>query len=157
IGVFQLGPFRQISSADYAFTDIYFLSNGGATSLAVMTSAGPVLLDAKLPGWGAAVMAGVRQVTEMPVAAIVATNAGGDHAGAIAESPPPVQVLMHETTANRLKGRAGKGTIKTFRDKTTLTVGDVTLLVYNFGKGNSDGDAFVVVPSERTAYAGDLV
>ena len=157
LGVFQLGPFRQISSPDYAFTDIYFLSSGGAVSLAVNTGAGPVLLDAKLPGWGAAVQDGLRQISEMPVAGIIATHGHEDHVGALSEYAQPLQIHMHENTLGRLKGRAGTATARTFRDQAKLTIGDVALHVYHFGKGHTDGDAIVVVPGERTAYVGDLV
>lgn len=156
ITVYQLGPFKLLSDPNYAFTDVYFLGNGGATALAVMTAAGPVLLDAKLPGWGPAVLDALHQVTDMPLTTIINTHGHEDHAGADSEYPRPVEVVMHENSVNRLKGRAGTGTVRTFRDQTSLTIGDVTFRLYYFGKGHTDGDTIVVLPDHKTAYVGDL-
>jgi len=137
--------------------EVYFLSNGDANAIAAVTGDGIVLLDAMPAGWGAAVLNTLQVVSYMPVAAIINTHAHGDHAGANAEYPEPVQIVMHDNSRKRFAQSAGQGrTIKAFSDHIPVTLGNRPLHVYHFGKGHTDGDAIVVIPDIRAAYVGDL-
>jgi cyclase len=94
----------------------------------------------------------------MPVTAIINSHAHEDHAGANAEYPDAVQILMHENSGKRLARSAAKNKgVKTFRDTMPVTIGNRPLHVYYFGKGHTDGDAIVVIPDIKAAYVGDLV
>ena len=157
VGITPIGPLVAISNPEYSFAEVYFLSNGGANALGVVTADGAVLIDAKLPGWGPAVLDALQQVTDMPVTTIINTHAHEDHAGADAEYPGPVEIVMHENSSKRLVRGAGTGrTVRTFGDHTTVTVGKRALQVYHFGRGHTDGDAIVVIPDVKVAYVGDL-
>ena len=157
VGITPIGPLVPISNPEYTFAEVYFLSNGGANALAVVTTAGAVLIDAKLPGWGPATLEALEQVTDMPVTTIINTHAHEDHAGANSEYPGPVEIVVHENSSRRLVRSAAKGkTVKTFGDHTSVTVGTRTLHVYHFGRGHTDGDAIVVIPDTKLAYVGDL-
>lgn len=137
--------------------EVYFLSNGEANAIAAVTGDGIVLLDAMPAGWGGAVLNTLQVVSYMPVAAIINTHVHGDHAGADAEYPAPVQIVMHDNSAKRFAKGAGPGkTITTFRDHLPLALGKRPIHVYHFGKGHTDGDAIIVIPDIRAAYAGDL-
>ena len=119
-----------------------------------------MLIDAKLPGWGPALLDTLQQVTDDPVIAIINTNADEDHAGADGEYTGKVDVVMHENAAGRFLKRSGTGAaspaIKTFGNRMSLTIGRTELQVYHFGKGHTDGDAVVVLPHARIAYVSDL-
>jgi cyclase len=137
--------------------EVYFLSVGRANAIAAVTGGGIVLLDAMPAGSGPAMLEALQQVSYMPVTAIINTHAHEDHAGADAEYPIPVQIVMHENSGRRLARRIGAGrTVKTFTDHMPVTLGNRPIHVYYFGKGHTDGDAIVVIPDIRTAYTGDL-
>jgi glyoxylase-like metal-dependent hydrolase (beta-lactamase superfamily II) len=158
--IHTIGQQVPITDPTYAFAGVYFLSNGGANAMAVVTEEGVVLLDAKLPGWGPAVLETLQQVTNEPVVRIINTNSDEDHAGATGEYTGKVEVVRHENASRRFLKRAGAGAappaIKAFGDRLSLTVGGTQLHVYHFGKGHTDGDAIVVMPHARMAYVGDL-
>jgi cyclase len=137
--------------------EVYFLTVGRANAIAAVTGGGIVLLDAMPAGWGPAMFQALQQVSYMPVAAIINTHAHADHAGANPEYTDPLQIVMHENSSRRLARKTGAGrTVKTFSDHMPVTLGNRPLHVYYFGKGHTDGDAIVVIPDIRTAYAGDL-
>jgi glyoxylase-like metal-dependent hydrolase (beta-lactamase superfamily II) len=51
----------------------------------------------------------------------------------------------------------GRGMAKrTFKDKTTLGSGKDRIDLYYFGRGHTNGDAFVVFPELRVVHAGDI-
>src|SRR5262249_41383332 len=88
---------------------------------------------------------------------IINTHVHGDHAGADAEYPGTVEIVMHENSRKRFAQNTGPGkTVKTFSDQMPVTVGNRKLVVYHFGKGHTDGDAIVVIPDIHAAYTGDL-
>jgi cyclase len=138
--------------------EVYFLSNGRTNAVAIVTADGVVLLDGMSAGWGSRVLDAVQKVSYMPVTAIINSHAHEDHAGANAEYPDAVQILMHENSGKRLARSAAKNKgVKTFRDTMPVTIGNRPLHVYYFGKGHTDGDAIVVIPDIKAAYVGDLV
>jgi len=158
VAITPIGPLVSVFSPEYFFAEVYFLSNGGANALSVVTDDGAVLIDAKLPGWGPAVLEAQRRVTDIPVTTIINTHAHEDHAGADAEYPGLSEILVHENSSKRLARKAGSGAkVRTFGDHTPLTLGKRTLQVYYFGKGHTDGDAIVAIPDARVAFVGDLV
>ena len=157
VAITPIGPLVSIANPEYTFAEVYFLWNGGANVLAVGTPDGAVLIDAKLSGWGPAALEALGQVTDMPVTTIINTHAHDDHAGADNEYPGTVEIVMHENSSKRLTRSAGAGkTVKTFGDRTSVTVGNRPLHVYYFGKGHTDGDAIVVIPDTKRAHVGDL-
>jgi len=74
-----------------------------------------------------------------------------------------VEFVVHENTkTNMAKMDAFKGDKaqflpkRTFRDRMTLGRGTEQIDLYYFGRGHTDGDAFVVFPSLRLVQTGDL-
>src|SRR6185436_17773144 len=64
VGITPIGPLISLFSKEYFFTEVYFLSNGGANALTIVTDDGAVLIDAKQAGFGSAVLDAMRRVTE---------------------------------------------------------------------------------------------
>jgi glyoxylase-like metal-dependent hydrolase (beta-lactamase superfamily II) len=156
VGITPIGPLISISDPAYFFAEVYFLSNGGANALALVTDDGAVLVDAKLPGWSSAVRDALQRVTDLEVTTIINTHAHEDHAGADAEYPGPVQIVMHENSSKRFAKSAGGKSVKTFGDRLTLTFAKRQVHIYHLGKGHTDGDAIVAIPDSRVAFVGDL-
>jgi len=79
------------------------------------------------------------------------------------EFPATVDVVVQENTKANMekmdifKQNNGKGMAKrTFKDKMTLGKGADEIDLYYFGRGHTNGDAFVVFPALRTMHAGDI-
>jgi glyoxylase-like metal-dependent hydrolase (beta-lactamase superfamily II) len=160
--------------------NLYMMTGGGGNSAVFITSTGVVVVvDTKLPGWGQPILDGIKTFTSKPVTAIINTHTHGDHVSGNVEFPTTVEVVTHENTkknmelmrpatgiapaagapppGNIFKENGGKGLPKrTFKDKMTLGKGDDRIDLYYFGRGHTNGDAFVVFPALRLMHAGDI-
>ena len=74
------------------------LFTGGNTAV-FLTSDGVVLVDIKIPGYGADILAAVRKITDLPLTTIINTHTHWDQAGANPEFSETVNIVTHENTA----------------------------------------------------------
>lgn len=131
---------------------------GGNTTVFVRQD-GVALVDTKLAGNGAAILAQVRKVSDKPVTLIVNTHSHGDHVGSNAEinSDGSIEIVAQANTARRMAAMPNVGPAsRQFEDRLTLGSGADRIELYWFGAGHTDGDAFVVFPAERVMAAGDI-
>ena len=152
-------------------------AGGGGNSAVFITAAGVVVVDTKNPGWGQPLLDKIKSVTDKPVTMIINTHTHGDHVSGNVEFPATVEVVTHENTAknmeamrtptgitpapgapaNIFKENGGRGMPKrTFKDTMTLGSGNDRIDLYYFGRGHTNGDAFVVFPALRVMHAGDI-
>jgi cyclase len=108
---------------------------------------------------------------------IINTHTHGDHVSGNVEFPTTVEVVTHENTAknmqemrpvtgitpapdapkNIFKENGGKGLPKkTFKDKMKIGKGSDEIDLFYFGRGHTNGDAWVVFPALRVMHAGDI-
>jgi len=134
----------------------------GNTTVFIAAS-GVVLVDTKLPGFGAGILEQVRSVTAKPITMIINTHTHADHTGGNPELPRNVEHIAHQNTrANMAKMDLFKAAnesllpAKTFTDRLSLLSGADRIDLYYFGPGHTNGDAIVVFPALRTAHLGDL-
>jgi glyoxylase-like metal-dependent hydrolase (beta-lactamase superfamily II) len=148
-------PVADIEQVSERVWKIY--GQGGNTTVFVRAD-GVALVDTKLASNGAAILAQVRKVTDKPVTLIVNTHSHGDHVGSNSEiARDGVEVVAHANTANRMEAMANVGRpTREFGDRLTLGGGADAIELYWFGAGHTDGDAFVVFPSERVMATGDI-
>ena len=155
------------------------MRTGGNTAV-FLTSDGVVLVDTKIKGYGADILAQVRQITDMPVTTIINTHTHWDHSGSNPEFPDTVNIVTHENTAANMASTdcddgAGfeGGSIKnceqfqgdnarflpdtTFATQHTLFSGADQIDLYYFGRGHTDGDTFVVFKDARAVHTGDMM
>src|SRR5438128_1612915 len=149
--------------------------NGGGGNTAVFVQAnGVTVVDTKNPGWGQPILDKIRELTPKPVTRIVNTHTHGDHTSGNVAFPASVEIVTHENTKKRMqewrpyygrtepprnvfKESGGKGMpTRTFKDKLSIGSGNDEVDLYYFGRGHTDGDAWVVFPSLRTVHAGDI-
>jgi cyclase len=156
--------------------NLYVLrGNGGGGNTAVfITGSGVVVVDTKNPGWGQPLLAKIKELTDKPVTTIINTHSHHDHVSGNVEFPASVDIIGHDNTKpnmeqmrtytgqtqpppNVFKDQGGRGiTKRTFKDRMTLGSGADQIELYYFGRGHTNGDAFVVFPSARTVHAGDV-
>ena len=137
--------------------------SGGNVSVFI-TDTGVTLVDAKLAGWGQAILDKIKTVTTKPVTMIINTHTHGDHTGNDSFFGPNVEIVAHENTkANMAKMDAFKGEKaiylpkKIYRDKMTLGSGKDQIDLFYFGPGHTNGDTWVVFPALRILQTGDMV
>lgn len=137
--------------------------SGGNTAVFI-TATGVTLVDTKLPGWGPTILERIKTVTNKPVTRIINTHTHGDHTGG---NPffmgATIESIVHENTKSNMakmpefsgvNAKALPG--KTFSDKLVVGSGKDEIDLYYFGRGHTNGDAFVVFKALRTMHVGDI-
>jgi len=157
--------------------NLYMMKGGGGNSAVLITANGVIVVDTKNPGWGQPLLDKIKSVTDKPVTTIINTHTHGDHVSGNVEFPGNVEVVTHVNTAANMKNMktptgitpaAGAGANifaahnghglpkRTFTDHLTLGQGNERVELHYFGRGHTNGDAWVVFPALRIAHAGDI-
>lgn len=155
--------------------NLFVLKGGGGNSAVFIQTDGVVIVDTKNPGWGAAILARIRELTSKPVTTIINTHAHRDHVSGNVEFAPTVDIVAHAntrvnmetmtpppvTTASGPSGNIfaehdGQGLpTRTFTDRVVLGSGADRIELRYFGRGHTNGDAWVFFPSLGVVHAGD--
>ena len=156
--------------------NLFMLKGGGGNTAVFVGAAGVVVVDTKNPGWGQPILDRIKELTPKPITTIINTHTHGDHVSGNVEFPATVEVIVHENTAanmqemrastqtapngqppNIFKANNGRGMPKkSFKDRMTIGIGADRIDLYYFGRGHTNGDAWVVFPSLRVVHAGDI-
>src|SRR5919197_4148174 len=157
--------------------NLFVLKGGGGNTAVFITSTGVVVVDAKNPGWGQPILDKIKELTNKPITTLINTHTHGDHVSGNVEFPSTVDIIVQENTKTNMmkmipnstaadqavpaqtifQQNGGKGLPKrTFKDKMTLFKGPEEVDLYYFGRGHTNGDAWVVFPALRVAHAGDI-
>jgi cyclase len=155
--------------------NLFMLKGGGGNTAVFVGTGGVVVVDTKLPGWGQPILDKIKELTPKPVTTIVNTHTHGDHVSGNVEFPATVEIVTQENTktnmqkmttptgipagtmANVFEAGSPRGMPKkTFKDKMTLGSGKDRVDLYYFGRGHTNGDAWVVFPAHRIVHAGDI-
>ncbi len=150
--------------------------SGGNTAVFI-TSTGVVVVDAKNPGWGKPILDKIKELTNKPVTTLINTHTHGDHVSGNVEFPAEVDIIVQENTkANMMKmipnstaadqtvpkqtifqENNGRGLPKhTFKTKMKLFTGADEIDLFYFGRGHTNGDAWVLFPALQIVHAGDI-
>jgi glyoxylase-like metal-dependent hydrolase (beta-lactamase superfamily II) len=151
--------------------------NGGGNTAVFITSTGVVVVDAKLPGWGQPILDKIKQLTNKPVTTLINTHTHGDHVSGNVEFPASVDIIVQANTKTNMQkmipnSAAADQTIpkqtifqenngrgfpkRTFKTKMTLFKGADEVDLFYFGRGHTNGDAWVLFPALRIVHAGDI-
>jgi glyoxylase-like metal-dependent hydrolase (beta-lactamase superfamily II) len=158
--------------------NLFVLRGGGGNSAVFVQANGVTVVDTKNPGWGQPLLDKIKELTPKPVTTIINTHTHGDHVSGNVEFPATVDVVTHENTKanmeqmrpvtgiakpgapagpNIFKDNGGRGMAKrTFKDRMTLGSGNDRVELYYFGRGHTNGDAWVLFPALRVVHAGDI-
>jgi cyclase len=174
----QGGQKPMVVEAQKVKDNLFVLTGGGGNTTVFIQSNGITVVDTKNPGWGAPILTKIRELSPQPITTIINTHSHGDHVSGNVEFPATVDIIVHENTAVNMKemmsppgmGKPGanKPTIfdqndgkglpkRTFRDRMTLFKGPDQVELHYFGRGHTNGDAWVLFPALRVVTAGDIV
>src|SRR5438045_1142093 len=138
-------------------------ANGCGNTAVFLTANGLTVVDAKNPGWGKPILDKIKTITDKPVTLLINTHTHGDHVSGNVDFPATVDIVVQENTKANMekmpifKESGGKGMPKrTFKDKMTIGSGKDRFDLYYFGRGHTNGDAFIVFPELRVMHAGDI-
>jgi cyclase len=149
--------------------------SGGNTAVFVQTN-GVTVVDTKNPGWGAPILAKIKELTGKPIIRIINTHTHGDHVSGNVEFPTGTEIVVHENTrANMMAMRPAAGVTQTapprnifqetsnrglptrvFSDTLTIASGPDQIDLRYFGRGHTNGDTWVFFPALRVVHAGDI-
>lgn len=166
----------KVVEVDKLKDNLFVLRGGGGNTAVFVTTNGVVVVDTKNPGWGQPILDKIKELTNKPVTTIINTHTHGDHVSGNVEFPTTVDIVTHENTkanmetmgtptginpqqapTNIFKANNGRGMAKrTFKDKMTIGSGNDQVDLYYFGRGHTNGDAWIVFPSLRVMHAGDI-
>ena len=153
--------------------NLYMLKGGGGNTAVFVGTTGVVVVDTKNPGWGQPILDKIKELTDRPITTIINTHTHGDHVSGNVEFPATVDIVVQEDTKanmqkmvappgaqagqNVFQANPGKGMPKrTFKDRMTIGKGADRIDLYYFGRGHTNGDAWIVFPALRFAHAGDI-
>ncbi len=143
--------------------NLWVLRGGGGNTAVFATADGVTVVDAKNPGWGQPILDKIKELTPKPVTTLINTHTHGDHVSGNVDFPATVDVIVQANTKTNMekmpifKDNNGAGLAKrTFKDKLTIGKGADQIDLYYFGRGHTNGDAWVVFKAHRVVHSGDI-
>ena len=161
--------------------NLFVLRGGGGNTAVFVQTDGVTVVDTKNPGWGQPLLTKIRELTNKPVTTVINTHTHFDHVSGNVDFPATVDIVTHENTAAHMKRIAATpnlppvtgfpGTLpsnvlaqnggrglptRTFRDTMTIGAGNDRVDLHYFGRGHTNGDAWVLFPALRVMHAGDI-
>ena len=167
-------PAPMVIEVDKLKDNLFVLRGGGGNTAVFVQANGVTVVDTKNPGWGQPLLAKIREITNKPVTTIINTHTHGDHVSGNVDFAENVDVVTHVNTAANMKKMAavtgipnapvnvfaqsgGRGLAKrTFTDTLTLGSGNDRVDLHYFGRGHTNGDAWVLFPALRVLHGGDI-
>ncbi|PYR87034.1 MAG: hypothetical protein DMG18_01015 [Acidobacteria bacterium] len=154
----------RVVDVDKLRDNLYVLRGGGGNTAIFIAANGVVVVDTKNPGWGQPILEKIKTLTDKPVTTIINTHTHGDHVSGNVEFPATVEVIVHENTkANMMEMRGATGIPqqgpptnifkehnglglpkRTFEDKMSIGTGNDRIDLFYFGRGHTNGDAWVL-------------
>jgi cyclase len=156
------------SPAVQKITDgLYFVEGGsGANTAFYLRSDEVIAVDAKMtPEAAAAMLAGIRKVTSLPLTTLVITHSDGDHINGLPGFPKGLAIVAHENCKADIVAAAE--TLPALEDyvpnrtyagpRLALRTGDRPVELAYFGPAHTSGDTVVFFPEEKAVFVGDLL
>jgi cyclase len=178
VGAYQdKPPAPKVVEVEKLKDNLFVLKGGGGNTAVFIMANGVTVVDTKNPGWGQPILDEIKKLTPKPIVRIINTHTHGDHVSGNVEFEPTVDVVVQENTATNMKKMAsppgmggatppaqtifeqngGKGLPKhTFKDSMTIGKGADEIDLRYFGRGHTNGDAWVIFPALRIMHAGDI-
>jgi cyclase len=153
-------PFNLIKVAD----DLYVIDGGGAGNVAVyITNEGVIMVDDKFEQHFDEIMANVKKVTSQPVKYILSTHYHADHSGGNTRWTSIAEIIStrnaHDGIVQKKQSNAPPNMVParvTFTEETDLFLGGKEVRAKWYGRGHTNGDAFVYFPALKVLHTGDM-
>lgn len=139
--------------------NIYTIRNatsGNATL--IVGDEGAILIDDKFPQDHDGIMGFVRQVTEAPLLYVINTHLHGDHTGGNPAMQDVGAAIIASENARRIMAERAQPGLPNIvlRDFLRIYLDETPIDLHYFGRGHTDGDVVVHLPTEDVVITGDL-
>ena len=153
-------PFNLVRVAD----DLYVIDGGGAGNVAVyITNEGVIMVDDKFEQHFDEIMSNIKNVTNQPVKYILSTHYHADHSGGNTRWSSIAEIIStrnaHDGIVQHKQSNAPNDMIParvTFTEETDLFLGGKEVRARYYGRGHTNGDAFVYFPALKVLHTGDM-
>ena len=138
--------------------DLHVLEGSGGNVAVYTTNEGVILIDSKFEQNVPQILDKVKSITSQPVRYMLNTHQHGDHTGGNArlQAQGVETVAQENARANMERGSMPGLPRMTFGDTFSLTLGGKQVRAYHFGRGHTNGDAFIYFPARRVLHSGDM-
>jgi glyoxylase-like metal-dependent hydrolase (beta-lactamase superfamily II) len=139
--------------------NIYLIRNQFAGNITVLVGEeGVILVDSKMQQDHDGVIAFVEEVTDAPVTYVINTHMHPDHAGGNPALQAIGAAVVSSENARRVmteQGTAGRANL-TLSDSMRIWLDDMPVDLHYLGRGHTNGDIIVHLPTEDAVIMGDL-
>lgn len=137
--------------------DLHIIVGSGGNVAVLSTEDGVILVDDKFDRNVPEILERVRSITHRPVRYILNTHHHGDHTGGNGTLAYAAEIVAHDNVyTNMINGKQPGPPRITFSNRTTVRLGGKEVRMYHFGRGHTNGDAFVLFPRHRVLHTGDM-
>ena len=145
--------------------DLYEIEGDGGNVAVYITNEGVILVDDKFDRDHQQIMDRVKSVTSQPIKFVLSTHYHEDHSGGNAK----IQALginvvstfnSRKNILEKRQSNASPGVMPAnivFDHETSVFLGGKEAHAYHFGRGHTNGDAFIYFPALRTVHTGDMM
>jgi glyoxylase-like metal-dependent hydrolase (beta-lactamase superfamily II) len=144
--------------------DLYYIEGDGGNVAVYVTDEGVILVDDKYDQDHDAIVAKVKSVTNQPVKYVLSTHYHADHSGGNAKFLPSAEIISTANARTNIvehkQSNAPPGVMPariTFTQEAAVSLGGKEARARYFGRGHTNGDAFVYFPALRTLHTGDMM
>ena len=181
-GLLNILPWTQaVAKTVEVFPNVFTIVHGegiDSNTTFIITTEGVIVVDTRVtPAEAKKVMAEIRKRTELPILYTINTHYHGDHTFGNQVFRGSKTIIAHKNVRRDLIGSAGKDHLEFFKtfnipgmDEVTVTppnmvfeknmeiyAGEYHLQLIHLGRGHTDGDLFIQLPTLKAVIAGDLI
>jgi len=138
---------------------VYTIRNGGSgNATLIVGSEGAILIDDKFPQDHDGIVGFIEDVTDAPLLYVINTHLHPDHAGGNPAMQGLGAAVVASENARRIMAQRNQPGLPniTFEDSLRLWLDDMPVDLHYLGRGHTDGDIVVHLPTENLIVTGDL-
>jgi cyclase len=139
--------------------NIYMIRNAMSGNVTVLVSdEGVLLIDDKFAPDHDGIMEHLRKITDQPVRYVINTHLHQDHTGGNAAMQALDAKVVASQNARRIMAETQTEGLPNIvlDDYLRIYLGDLPIDLHYFGRGHTDGDIVIHLPTERIVVMGDL-
>ena len=144
--------------------DLYEIEGDGGNVAVYLTSEGVILVDDKFERDHEAITEKVKSVTDQPVKYVLSTHHHSDHSGGNTKFLPTAEIISTANARANIVGHKQPNVSPemaparvVFTEECSVFLGGKEVRARHFGRGHTNGDAFIYFPALRTIHTGDMM
>lgn len=140
------------------FDDLHVIVGSGGNVAVYETPEGVILVDDKFEPNFPEIIAKVKSITDKPIRYLLNTHQHGDHTGGNAKMlAAGTELVIHEQARANMSERSMPGLPRlTFSERFAINLGGKEVRAQHYGRGHTNGDAFMYFPAHRALHTGDM-